>query len=314
MKYFIKKAGGTFKFVAVVAMIFLLGACGKNETNSENVEPEQKIDEQEVANHTRNFDPALAGSWKLASEEHNGDKKIDLGDELCFLMDGTFYGAYGFDDLTEYVDIKKWPEKAYTDNGDLHFLEFWHEYLVSTKRMTQEDADAYIQLQAAYELSDIQEATKSKLDNAVYYEEFQDDLLTLRIKGIYQEDPLTELTIDSTLVYEKEFPVYADIYTHTSYLEASLYGNWEDNLGNRWDFTFKKDKNNLYKLLFNLKDSKGEMHKGKSLSVIWNKENCDEYVEFLFDDFNTNKYRIVAYDGNSFVLNDGTSDLILKRN
>ncbi len=257
---------------------------------------------------TNDFDKNLAGSWRLISETHNGSGKISWGYSLYFLLDGTIYGDI-FCDYPDYIESGHDPVKATTADGKLELFDAWAQYYLDTSVATQEEVDA-IQLNIDYQLSDIQESSKDASDAPFYYQKYDNDQLTLHITGQNQISPTEIRTIDSTLVYEKRYPIFMD-----NYYEPCLYGEWTDNIGNNWTFSYEKNTNGYYDFVFQMIDTKGIAHTGNLISHGWSDKDpeCVEKFNFYFDNFSTDYYRIVDFDGTSLVLKSDSGDLVLTK-
>ena len=96
----------------------------------------------------------------------------------------------------------------------------------------------------------------------------------------------------------------------------ALIGDWEDNMGNKWNFQYEKDKDGSWKLIPSMTDAEGKKHEGKSVYIQNNfaEDIPKEQIGFRFEDFSTDYYTIVSYDGKTFNFdNNGTSFVLTRK-
>lgn len=114
-------------------------------------------------------------------------------------------------------------------------------------------------------------------------QKYDNDKLTIHITGSYRVNPTSIQSIDTTYVYQKYYPNY----TNKHFLEPSLNGEWDDNIGNQWSFYYEKDENGKYSFKFKMTDSKGTEHIGDSCYAAADASETDprrEIMKFFFED------------------------------
>lgn len=288
--------------LVVMSMLTLATACSKEENvyketkkqetseaavNQSDKQSEEKVavEQEEIAE--QEFDERFWGGWTQVSKEISGDLQFDVGLNLYFLYDGSFYGDVLEYDYHEIVS-HGWECPVATVSGDI--LD-WTDAAFRFDESIDEKMDySGISMTTTFEFKD-------------------NDVLTLHITGTYEDGPTSTKKIDGTFVYEKKYPVYA-----YDYLEPSLNGTWTDNKGNSWTFGIDSEK----EFQFELEDKSGNHYTGIFVNNKWSKDDpeCMESLEFLFvEDINIPEYDIVSYDGKSFILreSDGEDELILTR-
>ena len=165
----------------------------------------------------------------------------------------------------------------------------------------------------------MQDITNSSLADDIrqdYFAKFADDQLTVRFVGSYQSSPTTIENIDSTLVFEKQYPMWENDHI----FEATMVGSWIDNYGNAWTFTAESDSSGsqIPDVAFSLTDTVGKHYPGESISCLRDvsTEN-DSLVSFYFDsDYSSADIdaKLISFDGYELILEqkNGTQ-LILQR-
>ena len=245
------------------------------------------------------FDLALAGCWEKVSKAtvQNGDISFDMPSYPYFLPDGTYFLPIN-DRLpyTYYMEQGTQPLRATTENGMLHLVDRIYQWELETDLVSQEEIDKMAQVDITYELSDIEECMIASYRDKEWYEMYDNDLLTMHITGtqVDAEDPSRVYTIDTTYVYEKQYPTYTGNY----YLRPSLVGNWTDNVGNRWSFGHEKDDAGEYKFTFSaVSAADGKTYVGKRIQT-WKSEKGEEgfWME-MEDDTKSPRYQILSHDG-----------------
>ena len=127
--------------------------------------------------------------------------------------------------------------------------------------------------------------------------------LFLHITGTYQETPLKTSAIDTWMVYEKQYP----------YLALSkwpvLEGNWQDSLGNTWVIASDGT--------FTMTDTAGNAYPGKEIRVTAANEekiNFFERLSFVFEEYTTDRYAVVSFDGDVLkLLDESWNEMVLSR-
>ncbi|GEM_PF-1678016 len=320
-----------------VAMSLSVVACGgEKNANSEpetkveqNVAPageEQKIPETEnaedetpqvqdenTANETE-FDSRLAGEWWFVSNSFDGDADVYFSSSfLVFLMNGEFVGM-DVTEYEEYFDADVAPMKAYTKGNELCMWDSYAETMIAMGKATQEEADKFTDMKVTYLLEDVSDSLIPAFEEQKpFFEKYDNDKLTIHITGSYRANPTSIKSIDTTYVYQKYYPNYTNSY----FLEPSLNGEWDDNMGNQWSFYYEKDENGKYSFKFKMTDSEGTEHIGDYCYAVAEASETDPYREimkFRFEDFSTDTYTILSYDGKTFNFdNNGTSFVLTRK-
>ncbi len=326
-------------FTLALSLVLALAACGgaseepepapsptaasdapAPETDAPSSEEPAPSDAPAPAPAAEGFDPALAGKWILVSDTHNGDQEMGLGD-FCMLPDGTFFGPRlagisGIPRYEQYLAAGLEAPKASTGNGKLEILKPLIDSIGELEQVdVQAAADAFSGLEVTYELADITEGSEGRYTS--YYEHYDNDQLTLHITGSYQANPTTVYTVDSTVVYEKEYPLFDGVIPG-EYLYPYLVGDWTDSLGNQWSFGYNVDtENQSAEFHFEMVDAKGAQHVGEYIYCISSSDDDPEVVEtveFDFEDFKAGAYALVSFDSTTLSLRDATGkDFTLTR-
>lgn len=259
------------------------------------------------------FDQRLRGGWVYIDGSHDGDEVFELGDEIFFLYDGSFYGdeLLGSDPADLY-SIGFGLPKTKSASGEIDLIAAVLDYLLSLSAdLGIDPADMpEINLTTTFEVSDAQasqnEYATDSTDN--YFAKYDNDLLTIHISGTYEADALTTYSIDTTLVYEKLYPL-----GHEDFFEVELIGTWADNRGGTWEFAYGI----AYRQTVGIRmtDSRGNAYESPSMLTTWSDADpdCVEIVDFRLPGVNS-VFEIVAYDGITLTLrSDSTTDLVLTR-
>lgn len=290
-----------------------------NDSDLEQIQEkdEMPLDEEtkkEEVENNNEFDRNLTGVWRKISVIDEGDVNTGLADftYLYFLANGEFWGWFDIDDYTDYMSADITPIKAYTQNGELNIWDSVINTCLNEGWITSDESNRYSEMKFAYILEDIQKPSNGlHADETRYYEKYTNDKLTIHITGKYQENPTTIKKIDITHIYEKKFPVYRG-----EWLEASLNGEWQDNMGNQWFFYYEKEGEG-YEFKFSMTDAQGNEHIGVYYLTPEDTDEpseCKETIKFRFEDFETNYLTFVSSDDQTFCLDDGGNSFILTRN
>ena len=240
------------------------------------------------------FDSALFGCWENVEVINEGDLEMSSSlDDLGILADGTFFYATLVDPYDGGVQVT-------TDgNKIIGLLEYAWE---------QENNDLPMpEWEITYEVSNIQKPLKDHGNCDGFYEKDEYDKLTLKITGTYQESPIKESTINTTIIYQKAFPMFSN----STFLEACLLGQWIDSQGNTWTFSYSDDEDP--ELVYTLTDKTGEVYHGSSLYCNWSSDDACEYLSFDFEEVNLGSLTVVSCNGNEFIFDVDGSMLILTK-
>lgn len=288
-----------------------------NDSDLEQIQEkdEMPLDEEtkkEEVENNNDFDRNLTGAWRRISVIDEGDLSPAGFTYLYFLANGEFWGGFDIDDYTDYMSADIAPIKAYTQNRELNIWDSVINTYLSEGWATSDESNRYSEMKFVYTLEDIQKPSDdSYADETRYYEKYANDKLIIHITGKYQENPTTIKKIDITHVYEKKFPVYRG-----EWLEASLDGEWQDNMGNQWFFYYEKAGEG-YEFKFSMTDARGNEHIGVDYLTSEDTDmpsECKETIKFRFEDFETNYLTFVSSDDQTFCLDDGGNSFILTRN
>ena len=275
--------------VLVAAMALSLLACGGG-SGSQGGAGEASLDRPALPT---NFDQKLVGSWHIVSSEHLGETEIDLGYYIYFLYDGRFYGHTLLDYANVTLAGQACPQ-ATASNGTTDMLDQYFAFEALTNPRLDPST---IDLQTTYTVENTDVAVSPYTEGyAPYFAKYDNDLLTLHITGTVLSEEGDSYTVDSTLIYEKEYPL-----CHPDYLHPSLEGTWQDNKGNVWEFFFKDDPNAGYKdeIKVKMTEPDGTVHEGGKVGVWWMEDDpdCKEDIRFYFNDERYDSGTIIEYDG-----------------
>lgn len=287
--------------------------------NDSDLEQIQKKDEMPLDEETKkeevennnDFDRNLTGAWRRISVIDEGDLSLAGFTYLYFLANGEFWGGFDIDDYTDYMSVGITPIKVYTQNGELSIWDSVINTYLSEGWITSDESNKFSEMKFVYTLEDIQKPSDDLYaDETRYYEKYANDKLTIHITGKYQENPTTIKKIDITYIYEKKFPVYRE-----EWLEASLDGEWQDNMGNQWFFYYEKAGEG-YEFKFSMTDAQENEHIGVYYLTSEDTDmpsECKETIKFRFEDFETNYLTFVSSDDQTFCLDDGGNSFILTK-
>lgn len=265
------------------------------------------------------FDIALAGRWSQVLKEtvQNGDVSFEMPIFFSFLPDGTYFIPIN-DELpyTYYMDHGSEPVRATTESGMLHLVDEVYQWNLDAGLASQEEISKMAQVNITYELSDIEAPVGSSYQDNDWYEMYDNDLLTLHITGtqVDAEDQSRVYTVDTTFVYEKQYPTYSGGMLG-DYLHPSLVGNWTDSAGNRWAFGYEKDDTGEYKFTFSaISAADGKTYVGKRIQTWQNEKGEESFWMEMEDGTKSPEYQILSYDGTVFrMVDEYGEDFILTK-
>lgn len=279
---------------------------GEVEDTAEEIEQNGNVTGKSI------FDNSLAGEWRCVSVIQNGDENPFNTTNICFLPNGEFWGI-GFQKYTDYMDANISPLKAYTNNDELYIWDALMTAVLETGAATQEEVDQYQDMKVTYFLEDISEpSNEAYMNYASYYKKFPNDKLTIHVTGKYQDSPVTFKKIDTTYIFERKYPVFVD----NECLEPNLKGEWEDDMGNHWSFYYEKEDEINYEFKFKMTDTNGNEHIGDYYIDLYDTDDateCKEVISFKFEDFSTDYYKFIAYDGERLEFDDNGASFALTR-
>ncbi len=258
-----------------------------------------------------NFDARLAGDWTCVSAQENGQIRLATRDDgtmilnrsgLGFTFSGSVFGTF-FDDSRTSSELQPLYEQVIAKDG------------VLTIPYTVEGLDITIR----YNLQDVKESSQPDNIYGNYFAKYDNDQLKLAINGIYKSSPTDQGSIDSTFVFEKEYPILAS----ENSFGIAMIGSWSDNLGNVWTFAVgnKEEAKRLPDASFYLVDASGKRYEGKEISTIGavqDDPDCTESVSFYFDDdqssANIIRAKLISFNGYTLTLEEENgTQLMLKR-
>ncbi len=285
---------------------------GTPESSNTMVDSSEPEDSQTAA--PIGFDENLVGGWHRISEltQENEDAPISsvLGYSLYFLPDGRFYSDTSGRHIPLYSEMAviasagiEMP-KAAADGDTLEMLDPYFEYLRAVAKVSPEEAgdlsdlDMYEDLKITYAVEDIDAPLDDDEYAKSYFEKYKNDKLTLHITGKFKKSPVDVQNIDTTMVYQKEYPIFPNDYFAEPYLD----GVWKDSAENVWAFLYDTEG----KFQFSLTDTAGVVHAGDFISKSWDDEDpeCKEYLMFYFEDFTSPEYEIVSFDNSTLSMKD----------
>ena len=122
----------------------------------------------------------------------------------------------------------------------------------------------------------------------------------VHLTGTYRESPVKKSDVDTWIVYKKQYPLF------NKQIYPALVGKWKDDLGNIWEFSVKEED-----LAFKMTDTDGNVYEGiKSSHRSANKDkvNFFERIMFEFDNYKTDFYAVVSFDGQKLEMLDRNWD------
>ena len=264
-------------------------------------------------NPPENFDAKLIGEWIFVSAQENGQLKFtsqEADGSIKYIQLGFTYsgGVYG-----NLVDEICDSDYFYNSNEFLPAGQASTENDMLTITHSIEGLDVTMQ----YSFQDAKQSSNKDDTHANYYAKYDNDQLTIHIAGEYQSSATRVDTIDTTVVFEKVYPVYH----YRGSFDNAMIGTWIDNLGNTWTFTVDKKANADRDYSFYMIDSNKKRYIGSSILFEPAETNDPESVETLTIYFkndrssaNVDNAKIILFDGYtlSLELEDGPQ-LILQR-
>lgn len=312
-------------FMLTISMLLSLSACGKEEVSKSESSKETSVEDSSVKDSSddkkteKNYssewtidDSKLFGAWMCVSVDNPGDFAPGImygyDAELYIMHDGQCYGSI-FESIYRLEGEGDWLNPICSleaKKGELTFKD------VSYK------GEGTLELKVEYTIGDVEKSSISEDDDLNnFYRNEKDDQLTLHFTGTNKIGPTDIQTVDFTLVYEKNG--FADDKSE-GVLWASMVGDWEDNYGNKWTFTPRKESGDLgFVVTSDGKEYEGETDEAVRIGVY---TSADEEFDFHLMNFfyadddmsNIEDARVISYDGSELVLEqeDGQS-LIFKR-
>lgn len=335
------------QFVALYMALtmLLLAACGgvgsqatetprlEPEQNAETVTPQEQpspkseaepTDEEsgDEAEETSCFDERLVGSWRRSYDEiDNGTARgvpLQPGHIITFLPDGTYFTDRTYDFAPfDLIYINGMDRLIITaENGTMDFGSQILSYYLKYDAIEQNDAEKYSNINVTYEFFDYTKEMASKDfisgDYILVYDSYKNDGLRIHITADYQENPLNKRQVDLSYSY------YIYLLNPNDFLEAYLVGDWIDDAGNKWNFSYvaKRDFNDF---VFNMTDNSGSAHEGSYFSsyIAHGQHAAEEfgkmYIDISFRDFKAGKYMVEWLENNRLSLTSESGNLVLTR-
>ena len=118
----------------------------------------------------------------------------------------------------------------------------------------------------------------------------------VHLTGSFQESPVKKSDVDTWIVYKKQSSLFSER------IFPAFAGAWKDNMGNLWEFSVKDDK-----LAFKMTDVDGNIYNGVNythLSADKEKVNFFERLRFEFDEYQTDFYALLSFDGQKLEMLD----------
>lgn len=254
------------------------------------------------------FDGRLLGTWKRVGAEQNGEVRVDgLEYDINILETGEFYLAGDWmrlreeqiplpsmtakDGKTDFVDAAK----SVYDDGQ--------QSANSIYTLLPSISD----LSVTYELTDYEVEEDDSL--RPFYENREEDGLTIHVRGNYQDGPLTVKTIDTSI----HFRLYPYM---NSWFFPSLEGRWTDNNSYIWAFRISRElEGSSFSVVFAMKDATGQVHEGNRFMESYDFSTGTDGLHITFQDgITVPEYTIISYDGMTLELEgDDGSSLVLTR-
>ena len=335
----------------VLAMFTFLAACGQAAAPADKAAAPEAPVEDDAAPETETADTLaavvepkkeighiaderLVGEWMTTSVISEGEYVFDLNDfsfmmgsmgstplDITMLYSGGCYGEF-FETVYDYetaggtgvtsADVFFPCDTVVVGDGTLSFPN-----AANGARDGKLDCTIEYSFQNVDESSHYDDAAVDALFAAA-----EDDQLTLVIKGTYAESATKVLTIDTTVVYEKQL-----LLGRTKVLTGLLQGSWKDDLGNTWDFSVASHQEKVddetresFGLVFTLTDTAGKKYNSEpfdgssnAVTIGTYKDPNDENgvitgIDFDFasgQDIDDVSGILVSCDGDHFVLNTG---------
>ena len=235
------------------------------------------------------------GVWKLIGYEDRGAATQINTDDLFILGDGTPYfsledGLSGSSEsaLASYLSLQN--SSKYNLTVDTSFEDTF-DGSISKK--------SGLSISATYVMQDIVVGYKTPEENPTgltYDDCYPEQYYFVHLTGSFQESPVKKSDVDTWIVYKKLSSLFSER------IFPALAGEWKDNMGNLWEFSVKDDK-----LAFKMTDADGNIYNGVNythLSADKEKVNFFERLRFEFDQYQTDFYALLSFDGQKLEMLD----------
>ena len=235
------------------------------------------------------------GVWKLIGYEDRGAATQINTDDLFILGDGTPYfsledGLSGSSEsaLASYLSLQN--SSKYNLTVDTSFEDTF-DGSISKK--------SGLSISATYVMQDIVVGYKTPEENPTgltYDDCYPEQYYFVHLTGSFQESPVKKSDVDTWIVYKKLSSLFSER------IFPALAGEWKDNMGNLWEFSVKDDK-----LAFKMTDVDGNIYNGVNythLSADKEKVNFFERLRFEFDQYQTDFYALLSFDGQKLEMLD----------
>ena len=237
----------------------------------------------------------VVGVWKKIAYEDRGAATDVNTDNLFVLGDGTPYFSLE-DGLSGSADSALTPGLLLKDSSK-------YDLTVSTSFENTFDgsiSDKYSGSGFSPTPVTIDVITGMKEENptGLTYEDcYPEQYYFVHLTGTYAESPVKKSDVDTWLVYKKQYPLLSER------MLPALAGKWKDSMGNLWEFKPEGEA-----LAFSMTDTDGNLFNGveyKHYNANKDKKNFFEHVKFKFDQYETDYYSILAFDGQKLEMLDG---------
>lgn len=84
-------------------------------------------------------------------------------------------------------------------------------------------------------------------------------------------------------------------------------------MGNKWSFYYEKEDELNFDFKFKLIDANGNEHIGKYYTGVEDVQECSEKICFCFEDFSTDYYKFISYNGEKFEFDNNGVSFVLTR-
>ena len=239
------------------------------------------------------------GVWKLIAYEDRGAATQINTDDLFILGDGTPYfsledGLSGSSEsaLASYLSLQ--DSSKYNLTVDTSFEDTF-DGSISKK--------TGLSISATYVMQNIVVGYKAPEENPTgltYDDCYPEQYYFVHLTGSFQESPVKKSDVDTWIVYKKQSSLFSER------IFPALAGEWKDNMGNLWEFSVKDDK-----LAFKMTDVDGNIYNGVNythLSADKEKVNFFERLRFEFDEYQTDFYALLSFDGQKLEMLDWNWD------
>ena len=237
----------------------------------------------------------VVGVWKKIAYEDRGAATDVNTDNLFVLGDGTPYFSLE-DGLSGSADSALTPGLLLKDSSK-------YDLTVSTSFENTFDgsiSDKYSGsgFSPAPVTIDVITGMKEENPTGLTYEDcYPEQYYFVHLTGTYAESPVKKSDVDTWLVYKKQYPLLSER------MLPALAGKWKDSMGNLWELKPEGEA-----LAFSMTDTDGNLYNGveyKHYNANKDKKNFFEHVKFKFDQYETDYYSILAFDGQKLEMLDG---------